>query len=102
MMQGASSVVGDTQQSPTFTVGDRSVLTGDSGSASGSEDEEAAGDDTTINGSKKRKRSHVKISYVWPLILSTSFCYRYSGWDTSLIRADLMQLRTLQVKEGQM
>lgn len=64
MMRSASFVAGDTQQSPTFTVGNRSVITADSGSVSGSEDEDAVGDDTTVNGSRKRKRSHVKISYV--------------------------------------
>lgn len=70
MMRSASFVAGDTQQSPTFTIGERSVITGDSGSVSGSEDEEAVGDETNGNGSKKRKRSHVKISYVWPLSCS--------------------------------
>jgi hypothetical protein len=65
MMRSASFVAGDTQQSPTFTVGERSVITGDSVSVSGSEDEEEAiGDEAGTNGSKKRKRSHVKISYV--------------------------------------
>ena len=64
MMRSTSFVAGDTQQSPAFTVGNRSVITADSGSVSGSEDEDGGGDDTTINGSRKRKRSHVKISYV--------------------------------------
>ncbi len=61
MMRSTSFVASDAQQSPALTLGDRSAVTGDSGSVSGS-DEDNAGSDNAIEGSRKRKRSHVKIS----------------------------------------
>jgi hypothetical protein len=62
MMRSASFVASD--QSPTFTVGEnQQSAVSDDISISGSDDEDVNGD-TPVNGSKKRKRSHVKISYV--------------------------------------
>jgi hypothetical protein len=78
MMRSASFVASD--QSPTFTVGEnQQSAVGDDISVSGSDDEDVNGD-TPVNGSKKRKRSHVKISYVAFLSFS------------SVVVAELIQL----------
>ena len=78
MMRSASFVASD--QSPPFTVGEnQQSAVSDDVSISGSDDEDVNGD-TPVNGSKKRKRSHVKISYVAFLSFS------------SVVVAELIQL----------
>ena len=72
MIRSTSFIASDTQQSPALTLGERSAFTGDSGSVSGTDDEDAISD-TAVNGSKKRKHTHVKISYVAPLPVLLTF-----------------------------
>lgn len=71
MMRNSSFVASDVQQSPTFAAGDKTT---DDVSISGSDDEDLNGD-TPVSGTKKRKRSHVKISYVVFLALLYILCH---------------------------